>query len=238
MRGIKDLVDNVSEYKGTLVQNEFKSKKNTIAYVFIDNKPKVLKWFFPGFIKKMEKEYSVLNKASTKLNIPYVYDIDKKNNVLILNYINGENLCDIINDKNISFSEKKQLIFLLSEWFFEFHNFFKKGDEFIIRGDPNLRNFLFTDRIWGVDFEESRVGRPVEDIAGMCSSILTTDPMFTDEKRKLCKIFIESYVNKAPGRITNINKDISYAILERIQWRPEKEEELRKISSLIKEKGL
>jgi len=41
---------------------------------------------------------------------------------------------------------------------------FKTDDQFLIRGDSSLRNFMFTDRIWGVDFEESRIGSPVEDI--------------------------------------------------------------------------
>ena len=127
---------------------------------------------------------------------------------------------------------------LLADWFIEFHNFFKKDDQFLIRGDSSLRNFIFTDRIWGVDFEESRIGNPVEDIGGMCASILTTDPMFTKEKLQLCKKFIDSYVEKVPGRILNINDEISYSILEKIQWRPEQEGILREYSKKIREKGI
>ena len=82
---------------------------------------------------------------------------------------------------------------LLGQWFTNFHVFFKTTDRFRIRGDSILRNFILTDRIWGVDFEESRTGRPEEDIATMCASILSTDPMFTPEKFELSKIFIKSY---------------------------------------------
>ena len=117
---------------------------------------------------------------------------------------------------------------MLAEWFVKFHNHFKSDDQFRIRGDPTLRNFIFTDRIWGVDFEESRFGKVIEDIAGLCSSILSTDPMFTSEKFQLCKIFIDTYVNLAPGRIVNVNDEIAYALLEKIQWRPDEEEALRK----------
>jgi hypothetical protein len=155
-----------------------------------------------------------------------------------MNYIIGENLCDIINDENASFSEKKRLTILLAEWFYEFHNFFKTEDQFRIRGDSTLRNFILTDRIWGVDFEESRIGKVIEDIAGICSSILSTDPMFTSEKFQLCKIFIEAYTNLAPGRILNVNDEVALALLEKIQFRPDDEETLRKYSNSIKEKGL
>ena len=238
MKNIEELVQNVKKYKKAVIQDNLNSKKNAVAYVTIKEKPRVLKWFVPGFKRQMKNEYDVLKKGSSKLNIPSVYEMDEKNNVLVMNYITGENLCDLINDKKTSKNEKKILMNLLAEWFFKFHNHYKKDDQFRIRGDPTLRNFIFTDRIWGVDFEESRTGKVVEDIAGMCSSILSTDPMFTTEKFQLCKIFIDSYVKLAPGRIVNVNDEISYSLLEKIQWRPDDEETLRKYSKAIKENGL
>ena len=238
MRDIEELTNNVKKYKNVVVQQRFDSKKNTVAYVTLDGKPRILKWFVPGFKRQMITEYSVLKKGSSGLNVPFPYDMDENNNVLILSYITGENLCDLINDKDITNNEKQRLMVLLAEWFINFHNHFKTADQFCIRGDSNLRNFIFTDRIWGVDLEESRTGKPVEDIAGMCSSILTTDPMFTSEKFKLCKIFIDAYIEKAPGRIININDELAYALLEKIQWRPDDEETLRKYSKKLREHGL
>ena len=82
------------------------------------------------------------------------------------------------------------------------------------------------------------MGQVVEDIGGMCSSILSTDPMFTQEKFQLCNIFIDTYMKLSPGRILNINNEIAYALLEKIQWRPEDEELLRKYSTKIRENGL
>jgi tRNA A-37 threonylcarbamoyl transferase component Bud32 len=238
MRNIGELISSTKKYKKSIVQQELKSKKNTVAYVTFKGKPRVFKWFVPGFKRQMDIEYNILKKGSSKLNIPTVFEMDDKHNVLISSYIIGENLCDIINDDKTNQSEKERLMIILSEWFYNFHNYFKKDKDFTIRGDPSLRNFLLTDRIWGVDFEEARKGRPVEDLAGMCASILTTDPMFTKEKFKLCKILLEDYNNRAPGRIINANEEISYALLEKIQWRPEDEEILRKHSKNIREKGL
>lgn len=238
MRNIEELIKNNKKYKNTVVQLTFKSKKNTVAYVTINNKPRVLKWFVPGLKRQMIAEYNVLKKGSSKLNIPSIHEKDEKNNVLIMNYIIGENICDIINNQDTSNNEKLRLIVLLSQWFFDFHNCFKTKEGFQIRGDSSLRNFIFSDRIFGVDFEESRIGKPVEDIAGMCASILSTEPMFTNEKFKLCNKFIESYLDLAPGRINNINSEVSYFLLEKIQWRPNDEEILRKYSKLIRKKGL
>ena len=237
MRDIEELFKTSKRYKKTVLQQNLTSKKNQVSYVTINGKPRIIKWFVPGLKQNMLIEHETLKKGSSKLNIPTIYEIDKKNNAIIMNYILGENLCDIINDEKTSSDEKKRLILLLAEWFNDFHNFYKKDDIFQIRGDSSLRNFIFTDRIWGVDFEESREGKPEEDIAGMCSSILTTDPMFTTEKFELCKKFIDKYLKLAPGRIININDEIAYALLEKIQWRPDDEELLRDYSKIIREKG-
>jgi tRNA A-37 threonylcarbamoyl transferase component Bud32 len=238
MQNIEDLVKNVKKYKKAIVQLKLESKKNTVAYVTLKGKPRVLKWFVPGLKTQMKREYNILKKGSSKLNIPTVHELDEKNNVLITSYIIGNNLCDLINDEKTTINEKQRLMILLADWFVKFHNHFKSNDQFIIRGDSSLRNFIFTDRIWGVDFEESRPGKPVEDLANMCASILTTDPMFTSEKFQLCKLLLESYTEKAPGRIINANGEIAYALLEKIQWRSGDEEILRKFSNKIKERGL
>ena len=237
MRDIGELVSK-KKYKKSILQQELKSKKNTVAYVTLKDKPRVLKWFVPGFKKRMQIEYNILKKGSSKLNIPTVFEMDDKNNVLVTNYIIGENLCDVINNDDTDKSEKQRLMLLLAEWFNDFHNFFKKEKDFTIRGDPTLRNFILTDKIWGVDFEESRTGRPVEDLAGMCASILSTDPMFTKEKFNLCKLLLERYNELTPGRIINANDEIAYALLENIQWRPNDEEVLRKHSKKIREHGI
>jgi tRNA A-37 threonylcarbamoyl transferase component Bud32 len=238
MKKIEDLIGKNKKYEKTIVQKKLKSKKNTVAYVMMKDKPRVLKWFVPGLKRNMENEYKILKKAKPDLNVPVVYEKDDENNVLIMNYISGENLCDIINDEDTTYDEKERLMILLSEWFYNFHNFFKKEEEFIIHGDPTLRNFVFTDQICGMDFEEIRTGKPSEDIAGMCASILSTDPMFTEEKFKLSKVLINKYTKLAPGRIANITDEIAYSLLEKIQWRPEQEEMLRKYSKEIRKKGI
>ena len=214
MKDMEELIKNVEKYKNALIQQKFKSKKNTVAYVILDGKPRILKWFAPGFTRQMEKEYSTLKKGSSTLNMPTLYEKDSDNNVLLMNYIMGGNLCDVLNDEKTVFSENQRIMVLLADWFARFHRFFKTADQFHIRGDSTLRNFILADYIWGVDFEEARAGKPVEDIAGMCSSILSSYPMFTSEKFQLCKTFIKAYQKSVKLNLENINEEVEYALLE------------------------
>jgi tRNA A-37 threonylcarbamoyl transferase component Bud32 len=238
MRDIEELVQNIEKYKNVTIQQKFKSNKNTVAYVTDDSKPRIFKWYVPGLKRNMETEYTILKKGSSKLSMPAVHEMDPENNLLIMTYVTGKNLCDVVNDEKIDIKEKQKLMFLLGDWFAQFHNYFKTADQFRIRGDSILRNFLISDHIWGLDFEESRIGKPIEDIAGMCSSILSTDPMFTDEKFQLCTTFIESYKSSVKWSLDNMSDEIAYALLEKIQWRPEEEETLRKYAKRIRKQGL
>ncbi len=80
MKNIEELIKNVKKYKEAIVHEKFVSNKNTVAYVTIDDKPRLLKWFVPGLKRQMITEYDVLKKGSAKLNIPSVYK-------MILSYV-------------------------------------------------------------------------------------------------------------------------------------------------------
>ena len=238
MNEIETLIDRVEKYSNVIVQKKYYSKKNTVAYVIFNNKQVIIKWFAPVFKKNIENEFFILRNLPSSVNTPNVIEKDDDNNVLIMSHIFGKNLCDVINDESILINTKQKLVMDLANWFYKFHNHFNVNNNFRTRGDSTLRNFILTDRIWGVDFEEARPGRPVEDLACACASILTTNQMFTKEKFNLCKLLLEHYNELAPGRITNANNEIAYALLEKIQWRSVDEEILRKYSKKIKESGL
>lgn len=238
MHKIEKLINNVEKYNNAIIQKEFDSKKNTVSYVILNNKSIVLKWYAPGFNKKMKTEYNILQKCSSKVNVPIPYNKDEENNVISMSYIMGKNLCDVINDESVSLDMKKSYIHSLAQWFVIFHDHLRSKEGFCIRGDSILRNFVLTDRIWGVDFEESRISSPQKDIATMCCSILSTNPMFTKWKFQLSKIFIKSYKELIKWSLNDIDKEVSYALLEKIQFRPEYEETLRKYSEIVRTRGL
>ena len=71
MKNIEELVQNVKKYKKAVVQQNLKSKKNTVAYVTMNEKPRVLKWFVPGLKRQLQTEYTVLKNASSELHMPF-----------------------------------------------------------------------------------------------------------------------------------------------------------------------
>src|SRR5512137_271415 len=151
MRDIKKLIENVDKYKTAVLQKRFESKKNTVAYVVFNGQPRILKWFVPGLKQNMEIEYSVLKKGFSNLTIPSPFEKDTENNVIVMSYIMGENICDIVNNPQKILEEKIKVVHLLADWFVNFHTFFKSEDGFRLRGDANLKNFILSrGHIWGV----------------------------------------------------------------------------------------
>jgi predicted Ser/Thr protein kinase len=217
---------------------QFKSKKNTVALISQKNRYYILKWFLPRPTNNMSREYYILKSASSEINVPKIYTIDQENNIIIMSYIKGKNLNDVLNDKIIRYNEKEKIMKLLSTWFLNFHNFFNKKNKSMIRADTNLRNFILSDKIWGIDFEESRIGRPGEDIADMISSILSTNPMFTNEKFNLCQNFLDYYLECSLIKIKNIHNLISYYLSEKSKRRYENKTLLKENCEKIKKYGL
>ncbi len=235
------LLTQLPHYKNRIAPKSFQplfSKKNTVCSLMIDNTVRIIKQYPPGLSQNMMKEAAMLQQGALEVSIPTLIEQDHQNHLLILSFIPGENLCDLLNDPQVDSTEKQRLVKLLARWLIGFHQHFKKTDSFQIRGDASLRNFLFTDRIWGVDFEEARVGKPVEDVADCCASLLSTHPMFTPEKYKLCWIFLKEYEKNAPWKIAQVNNEVAYALLLRLQWRPQDEKLFRTEAERIRTQGL
>ncbi len=208
MSSLQEILENIKKYEAAVVQREFKSKKHTVGLVLFKGKIQVFKRYLPEYFSNMMQEYMILSESSSSVTKPTVLKKDDVHHLLILSYIPGENLCDMMNDPSITFEEKQRLVKLLAQWFVCFHSYFKNHHGCVIRGDSNLRNFLFNDKIWGVDFEESRSGKPEEDISQLCVSLLTTDPVFTNEKFDLAQLFIREYEQESSRNLEDINRYI------------------------------
>ncbi len=145
-------------------------------------------------------ETSIL-KTAQEHQVPVPHIIGTTSDVLVLEYITGPNLCDLITEKPDSIYGQ-----LLASWLAKYHTAFRRNDtQTLIKGDTRIRNYLYHhDHLVGVDFEESHIGLYYEDLAVACASILDTDPMFTKETLQLCRVVVETY---APlYQIENITK--------------------------------
>lgn len=204
----------------TFSLNRLTSKKNIVYELIFKKKPKklpkivILKLFRTEYA---EKEYNALIKLKKQnLAVPKVLFFNKP--YIILEKLNGVNLCDFINENLINTtslgelnSEISNKIILsvnkLAEWIAKLHkqNIIDKKDisEIIVfnKGDTRLRDFIYDISkkiIYGLDFEESYEGNHLDDLAWVCCSLLDTNPgifqmVEPTHKIKLINLFLKTY---------------------------------------------
>ena len=196
MNSFKDIKKNLPlDYQVFDIVQELKSRKNSVFLIKKNYEYFVLKWFKQNDDTFFKNELNILNKKDIGFHIPLIISVDYHHKIIITNYIKGENLCDKINNPSISLAIKKRDLTYLADWFSSFHGSFISDDQTVIHGDAHLRNFILSsdEIIYGLDFEESKNGHPSDDIAEVICSILTTNPMFTNEKLVLSDFFFHEY---------------------------------------------
>lgn len=210
-----------------------KSKKNTVISLKIAPKSAethtvVAKMFIAG---RFKNELSILKSSwSHGLAVPKV--IKARDDVILMEFIPGEPFVDRINR-----TFEPHLIDKLAEWYYNYHRVHGQ-----IKGDPRLRNFIIhDDQIIGVDFEESRKDLWMVDIAGVCASLLDTDPIFDPRKRKLSWRFLEKYLSfrvTPPDEkvYTDFITVIADTLKQTSQWREDRK--ILELSEKIRAEGL
>jgi hypothetical protein len=213
--------------------NRLKSRKNIVLHLRIvssEHEPVdvVAKMFVAGLY---DTELSVLNTSWKQgLAVPEV--IEAQNGVILMSFIPGETLVDII---NATFDT--HLIDLLAQWYYNYHSVHKQ-----IKGDPRLRNFIYyKNALYGVDFEESCLGPWMLDIAGISASLLDTNPIFDSRKRRLSWHLLDSYLSllgqeRDKKLETEFTKVIADALKQTSIWR--KDTRILELSEVIRAKGL
>ncbi|MFW9842985.1 MAG: hypothetical protein ACFFEV_00235 [Candidatus Thorarchaeota archaeon] len=167
--------------------SRLKSKKNTVISLKVSSTGTklhtvVAKMFIAD---RFQNELFIL-KASWAQGLAVPRIIEARNGVILMEFIPGEPFVDRINR-----TFEPHLIDKLAEWYYNYHKVHGQ-----IKGDPRLRNFIIQhDKIFGVDFEESREDHWMVDIAGVCASLLDTDPIFDPRKQKLSWRFLDTYLS-------------------------------------------
>ncbi|TFG24430.1 MAG: hypothetical protein EU533_02130 [Promethearchaeota archaeon] len=223
-----DFPDFIDKLNYFIIQ-KLSSKKNSVVKI-IFNRP--TKHFPKNIVIKIfrtnnaQKEYSELIKLKNQeLTVPEV--LFYKNPFLILNYVEGENLCDYINNKLVDIQELNSLdrdtrskieeaLFKLAGWLGNLHinNLFSKEDISVLnKGDTRLRDFIFNTEngiIYGTDFEEVYAGNHIDDLAWVCCSLLDTNPGIFEmnepkPKIDLINLFLKYYYELNSGFEFNFN---------------------------------
>jgi aminoglycoside phosphotransferase (APT) family kinase protein len=228
---------------GLTILRPLTSKKNDVFLVSQKDEKLVLKVYRPQFRKRASREWATLEEAFSKglpVPQPLAYFRDS---ALLLTYITGENLCDAFNS-----APSSAYVQALARWYSNFHlALARTGGQCVLKGDSILKNFVLSwkagntarPQLYGVDFEESIVGDPAQDVGEICASILNTDPMFTEEKTILCQELVNTYVTLTgyPHR-KKIIQAIAAALHITAQWRPRQRDYLLKQAAAIAAEGL
>lgn len=129
-------------------------------------------------------------------------DYDK----LILEYISGETICDLVEKQCMG-----KWIDELARWMAELHKIANsKGS--LLKMDVNLRNFIFNgDKIYGLDFEEMGHGDPRYDLANICFFILTNTPSFTRKKHLIMREFLKCYEKHSQKPLRQMGKFLRWS---------------------------
>ena len=210
-----------------------RSRKNVVLLIEVQVTPTTTSTFVAKLFvtDAFEKELTILKKsASAGLCVPEVITSDE--GVILLKYIPGELLVDAINR---TFSEAT--IDDLAEWYYNYHQIHG-----LTKGDPRLRNFIVTQSgLCGLDFEEAASLHWMYDIAGVCASLLDTDPIFDRRKIGLCHRLLNKYLELLQAEKTVLIQDQFLRILantleQTAKWR--NDTELLELSKRIRVQGL
>lgn len=223
----------INEYS---ILSKFKSKKNEVYLIegedFSENKKKyIVKRYKKNNFRKeksnyykykfcnecsIEKEIKILMGLKKEgVSVPQVYCFDER--TIIMEYIEGKNIVDIIEETEARVNEFKSsdielIIQIFVDLFVWLNNFYKVikdvyGEDFIF-GDVNLRNFIVSDKIYGIDFEDCNIGWREEDGGRLCAFILTYTPCFSSFKINLVTELYEVLINNFYYDSVKLKKEI------------------------------
>lgn len=208
------------------VVNRFLSRKNRVYLVQRDSERFIVKVFSSD---RSDNEYRVLRDAYNA-GIPVPRPVELKDRAILMEYVGGRTVNDLVDD-----GAGPEPVLGVASWLARFHRTFAgEGGEVLLKSDAILKNFILADRVYGIDFELSRRGRPEEDVGEAISFLLDTNPMFTGDKYRLAFAFISRYQDESGIILQDIENSIARSLLEAASFRPGQQELIyRKAKDLI-----
>ncbi|CAJ35304.1 phosphotransferase [Methanocella arvoryzae] len=208
------------------VIRKFPSKKNHVYLVDIEGKRMILKLFTSD---RCANEFRVLSQAYD-VGIPVPKPYEMRDRAILMEYVVGRTVNDLVES-----GCRNDLVLGVASWLARFHRIFIDDDgKVLLKSDAIFKNFIVADRIYGIDFELSRPGNPEEDVGEAISFLLDTNPMFTDEKIRLARSFIERYEDESGIKLNDIEDSIAKSLIEAAGFRQgQRELLLKKAKDLI-----
>ena len=133
---------------------------------------------------RLKNEAKMLRKARKAINTPHVLDINRLGNEIILEYIPGEKVRDILYQKKMV----KKIGIQMGKTVKKLHNI---G---IVHNDLTTSNFLWNGKLWLIDFGLAKSSNRIEDRA--TDLVVFKRMVFASHweiSKRLWKYFIEGY---------------------------------------------
>jgi len=209
----------------------FDSKKNQVTHLSLKigklQKDVIAKYFVWGNI---DTEWKILNMAhDAGLSVPR--PLHRQERVLFIEYVPGSSARLLLERR-----PDEMEIGDVGRWLGKFHRTFKKPDgTTLLKGDVAFPNFIMADKtskIYGVDFEESVFGKPVDEAAKMVAwTIVTGTPEIgtgLERSKKLLKAYMGE--NRLDINFDSFKNRIIEYLKEMVKYMPVLE---KKISVII-----
>ena len=147
------------------------SKKNQVTLLKItaadgSTRPVIAKMFCWG---EIAHEAGILEHASAlRLKVPAI--LGRYRNILFMQYLKGPTLNSLLARRP---DAAPDLLAGLGSWLARWHRSFPApGAAVLLKGDLRLQNFIVKNAsVYGIDFEESRWGHPLEDLAEISATL-------------------------------------------------------------------
>jgi tRNA A-37 threonylcarbamoyl transferase component Bud32 len=213
-------------FEGLTIVTKFLSRKNSVYLVQRGSERFILKVFASD---RYDNEYRVLRDAYGA-GIPVPRPVDQKGRAILMQYVEGRTVNDLVDE-----GAGPEPVLGVASWLALFHSTFIDDDgQVLLKSDAIFKNFILADRVYGIDFELSRRGRPEEDVGEAISFLLDTNPMFTEEKYRLAFAFIKRYQEESGIILQDIENSIAHSLIEAASFRPGQQELIyRKAKDLI-----
>lgn len=189
------------------VVQKFPSRRHSVYKVELTygviKMPAVLKVYSGEQAKNLcRTEYENLLKLfDLKLPVPKVLAKGEKS--LLLEYLRGLSVSHIAENLNTG-----RWIEGMAYWFSKLHSI-KLDSGCLLKGDANLRNFIFSNgKIYGLDFEEMECGDFRQDLAEVSFFLLNDTPSLVPEKDLMVRRFLKAYKEYTQKPLENITKFI------------------------------
>jgi tRNA A-37 threonylcarbamoyl transferase component Bud32 len=179
------------------------SRRNEVYKVELsvkgEKKPAIMKVYngVKGADRSLIEYKSLMELSAWGIDVPSV--MARIDNVLLLEFIPGIPVVNLAERLDMGPWIEK------TAWWLAGLHGIKTSRGSFLKGDANLRNFIFFDnKVYGLDFEERHYGDPREDIAEVCFFLLTDSPSLTSEKDIMVRRFLKAYKEYSGSNIDDI----------------------------------